>query len=445
MKSATKKKTAKKTAGSGAKKSGVKAAKKATTKKAAGKSVTIRMYNVGFGDAFLLTIPAKERPRKVLIDCGVHMSGPNPDFPISEVVQQIINDVTEPDGTPRIDLVIATHRHRDHVYGFANESWKTVEVREVWLPWTEDPKDPEAKVIRETQSKVAKKLHLTLTRLAKDMRLSAGKRNDAEQLSFFVSNSLTNAEAMEMLHKGFAGRPKRSFLPFRRRSDNSFETETLPGVTVHVLGPSRDKQVIRDMDPPKGQSYLRRQEVEEADDKGFLPFHADWAIKPEAFDPAHQILKPRELGWINNIGEDVEFAVAVALEAAVNGTSLMLLLQIGKAYLLFPGDAQWGTWKAALDDPDWRTLLGRTNFYKIGHHGSHNATPLLFVEEVLADDFLAMASVRPITKFRFIPKTELMQELRKKSNKVVRSDKADVADPPQIIRKDRYVEAKIPI
>src|SRR2546425_12613642 len=64
------------------------------------KCITVRMYNVGFGDAFLLMIPTKDRPRKILIDCGVHMSGSNPDLPLSKLVKQIVEDVTE-DGTPR--------------------------------------------------------------------------------------------------------------------------------------------------------------------------------------------------------------------------------------------------------------------------------------------------------------------------------------------------------
>src|SRR5689334_3547640 len=94
-------------------------------------SVSIRMYNVGLGDCFLLRFPDEERERKVLIDCGVHVSGPGP-HKISEVVDQIIEDVTD-DETPRIDVVIATHRHRDHVSGFDNPRWGEVEVGEVWL------------------------------------------------------------------------------------------------------------------------------------------------------------------------------------------------------------------------------------------------------------------------------------------------------------------------
>lgn len=36
----------------------------------------------------------------------------------------------------------------------------------------------------------------------------------------------------------------------------------------------------------------------------------------------------------------------------------------------------WGTWLNVLQDPEWKSLLERVAFYKIGHHGSHNATPI---------------------------------------------------------------------
>jgi beta-lactamase superfamily II metal-dependent hydrolase len=101
------------------------------------------MYNIGFGDCVLLTFPAPERPRKILIDCGVHFMGRNKEQPFDEVLNQLIEDIKE-DGVPTLDLVIATHRHQDHVSGFANEVWNDVDVREVWMPWTENYEDKQA-------------------------------------------------------------------------------------------------------------------------------------------------------------------------------------------------------------------------------------------------------------------------------------------------------------
>jgi len=66
----------------------------------------------------------------------------------------------------------------------------------------------------------------------------------------------------------------------------------------------------------------------------------------------------------------------------------MLMLEISGTFLLFPGDAQWGTWNAVMEDPEWKQLLERIAFYKIGHHGSHNATPKDFVEAMIPRIFV---------------------------------------------------------
>ena len=80
------------------------------------RSISVRMYNVGFGDAFLVAIPAADGVRRILFDCG-SIAAPE-GRAISDVVERIVRDVSGPDGVPRIDVVVATHRHRDHVSGF---------------------------------------------------------------------------------------------------------------------------------------------------------------------------------------------------------------------------------------------------------------------------------------------------------------------------------------
>jgi beta-lactamase superfamily II metal-dependent hydrolase len=409
------------------------------------------MYNVGFGDSFLLVFPAKDRPRKVLIDCGVHVSGANPKASIGAIVKRIVADVTEPGG-PRIDLVICTHRHQDHVEGFDNPIWKQVEVGEVWLSWTENYKDPEARKILEAQSSKAKKLNLVLEKMiAAPARfgLGAAKVSDLRMLKAFSENSLSNSEAMATLHEGFKGGKEipRRYLPDEVRSLNSFEPATLPGVTAHILGPSRDPDVIRDLNPSAGEQWLRLMEsMSSSDYEAHRPFHQDWAKTGAQYDPNRTVLSAADLKNIEKVGEGTEFNVAVQLEDAINGTSLMIIFEMGKACLFFPGDAQNGTWKAALKDPEWRELMKKADFYKIGHHGSHNATPKEFVFDVLKQGFKAMASVRSIKTFKFIPKFELMTALKEKPGKVARSD-MPAEDPRGFTRdaSDFCVETKIPI
>jgi len=81
--------------------------------------------------------------------------------------------------------------------------------------------------------------------------------------------------------------------------------------------------------------------------------------------------------------------LALQLDNATNNTSLVLAFEFegSNDVLLFVGDAQAGNWRS-WDSCKWMVkekdgerrkvtaadLLERTVFYKVGHHGSHNAT-----------------------------------------------------------------------
>jgi len=140
--------------------------------------VRVRMYDVGFGDCFLLFIPTRVGQRKVLIDCGSIAARKKSS---KEIVSQIITDVTDEDGKARIDIVVATHRHRDHISGFADRRWTDVEVKEVWMPWTEALDDPQALRIRQAQTRLAAALYATFLRMRADQDLTESCLQRADQ------------------------------------------------------------------------------------------------------------------------------------------------------------------------------------------------------------------------------------------------------------------------
>jgi beta-lactamase superfamily II metal-dependent hydrolase len=402
------------------------------------RQVTIRMYNVGFGDAFLVLVPDGNQQRRILFDCGSIEASRG--VSMSRVVDRIARDVTDADGVPRIDVVVATHRHKDHVSGFAQAAWANVEVKEVWMPWTEHPTDAEARRIRDIQSRLALTLNTALT--ARAASVSAVQQQELRRYQDIVSNALmlSNDKAMKTLHSGFSGNPPRHFLPEKSGRNRTFATDVLPGIKVHVIGPSRERDVIRDMDPPKGESFLRLHgAVAERTGAPPAPFpheirHANRMIG----EPVSQ----RDLGEIERAGSLSDLAVAVALDKAVNGTSLMLMLEVAGTYLLFPGDAQWGTWNAAMQDPEWRQLLTRVSFYKIGHHGSHNATPKDFVEELIPAGVCAMASTLTREIWPDIPRLPLLTQLVAKKAHIARSDQPNRIG--KMFRVDRdVIEARI--
>lgn len=388
--------------------------------------VRVRMYNVGFGDCFLLEFPREGRaPYRVLVDCGAHSSGfPRKGWKIGETVETVIGDVGE---RPMIDVVVATHRHQDHVSGFDEPAWSTVTVGEVWLPWTEDPKDPEATRIRTRQSSLALNLRAAFADSRFQSRwVSEDIKNSLREL---VANSLTNEAAMGTLHHGFAGKPERRFLSTPATA--TIQPADCPALTVHVLAPSRDEATIRDMDPPPGQSYLRFGAAPPGGHIGSAsatvsernqPFAKSFVVDEQTYPgPLSRDVKRQAADMMR----DTDLATAVSLDKAVNGTSIMLMFEFGSAYLLFPGDAQWGSWRTVMERPESRDLLARTTFYKVGHHGSHNATPVDFLEKVLEPGYRlwgAAASVRPIAFWPEIPRQPLMDMLLARSDRVLRSD-----------------------
>lgn len=381
-------------------------------------SVKIRMYNVGFGDCFLVTLPTTDGPRRILFDCGsIKSGGPSMD----DILDQLWQDCTGADGVPTIDVVVATHRHKDHVSGFSRAGWADVRVREVWMPWTEHPTDPEAKRIRDVQASLALLLDKALT-----AQLQAAPNDDRLLgLREMVSNALSNETAMTTLHEGFKGDPNRRFLPVKGESSLQITSDALPGVGIFVLGPSRDEDVIRDMDPPVGESYLRLAGSMRNGNGPPQPFDAGWQTDAKPYLVSG--LTPEDEEAIAQVG-DLGPSVAVALDKAVNGTSLMLVLKVGSKHLLFPGDAQWGTWLAAMTHSEAGEILRKTKFYKVGHHGSHNATPKDFVETMMADGITSMVSTNKVAKWPNIPKAELIDALGLKHVHLARSDKPGEAD-----------------
>lgn len=151
----------------------------------------------------------------------------------------------------------------------------------------------------------------------------------------------------------------------------------LPGVKVQVLGPPTLRQ----------KADLARQAATHRDQ--FWHFHAFWNLAADTaslsatsavFARARTCplaASPPESRWfIRRLrqarGEQL-LRVVRAMDDALNNTSLILLIHAGGKRFLFPGDAQWENWEYALTRN--AALLRSVDFYKVGHHGSLNATP----------------------------------------------------------------------
>ncbi len=324
--------------------------------KAAGNALTIRMYNVGFGDCFLLVLPGTP-PRTMLVDAGFHSQGKGA-FSGNDLAERVIADVTELTGKARIDVIVATHRHQDHVYSFNSAAWNDIEIGEVWMPWVEDRKNAAARKLWKKKHAFAMQLSAALPALG----LDATTRKEVEFLLWNAGvgggepgfAAWSNEGALDLLHDGFSSRdldlPR--FLPTGDTFPETFATKHLPGVKVHVLGPPRDPDLIAMGNPESDDESYHALALKTAEAAGKpipKPFTSAWVARTQK--GGAKPLSADEIARLRSLARAVDpLFAAAALDNMINATSLVLVLQIGKARLLLPGDAEWGTWKLILAD-----------------------------------------------------------------------------------------------
>lgn len=401
-------------------------------KKTDGKQIRLRMYNVGFGDCFLLRIPTDDGERRMLVDCGYHSQGKG-EFSDVELVRQIKKDL---DGEP-LDVVVATHRHQDHISGFGETAlWKDIAVDEVWLPFTADPHAANDEPALRVWHGLMESVHglfgdddkLTPTAVS---ALSARDEKEREAAEFMLWNARGNAPGIENLLTGMKradGRPsRRRFLPeSRKKYPTQFTTRALPGVKIHVLGPPVDPAFRKNKKVPENWAFGGGTGT--AGDPIDSLFPAEWRVPPERL-AGRKPFMDSTLQMIRLFNDDLLFA-ATALEGFINGESLVLVLEIGKARLLFPGDAEVGAWTTILENDAALAIASSATFVKVGHHGSHNATPIVFVREHLSNAVPAIISTQEGEgKFRNgIPLEELLDTMAARKMPYARSDDPTAAE-----------------
>lgn len=388
-------------------------------------TVEVRMYHVGFGDAFRITVKRGADVWRMLIDCGVHGASVGAD--IQQSVKEIIEDLKSEsvDGTAHLDVVVGTHHHQDHVVGFAEDDWAEVEVDEVWLPFVENPKDPDTKKLGDHAFAAARLEALIDAQLSRP-----GLDADATAMLQMAKAFAVNSSVKEKIQKAmdrlgsrnghhFAAPLTPRFLPDVDEEKNTIDIGRL-GIVAHVLGPSRDPALLKKMNPPKKVHWLNLDEVDEVSDDDDLPlFHDTYKIEHHAVP--HDLVNAKNSMTLGNLTDEMGLlAAASILESATNNTSLFFVLEIGSLRFLFPGDAQHGAWEHVRSNPEASALIDNVDFYKVGHHGSHNATPKPFVLEEWTTTGDAMVPWGSVTSFDdTIPKKELIDALTAAEHRVV--------------------------
>jgi len=378
-------------------------------------------------------LPGRSSPKAgggafwMLIDCGIHSSVPNG----SQTIRDIVDNIWTL--TKRLDVIVLTHEHWDHNSGFfsAIEKFKQFKVGEIWLGWTENAADTQARELDKFKDEAIKALQEASQRLDGMQGLNAHLMGVQQGLQAVLGfNFGAQGEKVRSARDAAIKLAPSGKVKFLEPKNDPFELPVVPKIRVYVLGPPRDKAMLGvtdrasemyGIDGPsmapvakalnnafavsEGSGELWDDETAPFDpNEGFalseilkMPVDAD-ATSPT--DPDDTVSRQRtarllhgcyaggmgDQDWrrIDNDWLGVSADLAIQVDKRTNNSSLVLafeFLETGRI-MLFVGDAQVGNW-LSWKDVQWKVgdktisghdLLARTVFYKVGHHGSHNAT-----------------------------------------------------------------------
>ncbi|MBX3585874.1 MAG: hypothetical protein KF796_04455 [Ramlibacter sp.] len=402
------------------------------------------MYRHGLGDCLLLRFAKDEGGTfNMLIDCGVVMVATNAKKTMTEVATDI-----EAACNGHLDVVVMTHEHWDHASGFAKDQAQAVfdgiSVGEVWYGWTEDPQNALGKRLRKERAEKVRALAIAASAFAKadDPALQGRGEKLKAFLGFFgvdPAKALGAGEAIGRTRGAF------EYLMQRRGVKTKFlyprkppvSLRGVPNVRVYVLGPPEDESYIKKSAPSKKHSEvyefgsevgftsglaaafsrLGQADSVNGDDCPFDNSFRQVASRGRSsrMSPALNELLQETWGLAGTEWRRIEQdwtqaaeTLALNLDSHTNNTCVVLAFEFidtGEVFL-FPADAQVGNW-LSWQDLSWNIkgengnskvvvsdLLSRTVFYKVGHHGSHNATLReLGLEQMTSDELVAFIPV----------------------------------------------------
>jgi beta-lactamase superfamily II metal-dependent hydrolase len=397
-------------------------------------AVQIRMYRMGTGDCFALKFMAGETVSfRLMIDCGTWQGSKNQLSPYIKDLKIWV------DG--HFDLLVVTHEHKDHVYGFeACEALfsEDLTIQETWLAWTENDADPRVQTWIKDYGQKKKALAAAVQAVGnflgdddneRALEFEAGRKGILAARELFATrlNALAdiqfgaaatyagNLKGMKIVKEKLAA----GNIKYKEPGQIISDLAGLPGINIYVLGPPLSWDAVKKEAGGLGESYPHNNELTKSDAfasavladtptgiQQALPFDRKYLIQNNTpqWNTEQRRYFNDETEWQNIDFEWLQSAgmLALRVNSMTNNLSLALAFEIeatGKV-LLFPGDAEYGSWlswqmiKWKKNGLTTESLLNRTVFYKVAHHMSHNGTAQRCGLEMMIDPALsAMATL----------------------------------------------------
>ena len=390
-------------------------------------AIVVRMYRVGFGECFLLSFPTGDGVEHVLIDCGVHPDGDE------GTIATVVQDIADRSGG-ELALVVATHAHQDHVSGFATHAdlFRTIRVREVWLPWTESPAVGAAVAVRQGQQALAAQLteHLAVRPAAQD----------GPSLAAALANLANVEEAMHLLRSGLNGGTVRYVAAGQQHAGAG----GIAALSARVLWPPRDDRFLAHLELSPDERLLRAgADGAVVPINGLEPCDRRWEV-PQQSSPYYRALDDRDRNLLAMAAVGIG-RLGFSLDRCVNDTSIVVRFSYHGQQLLFGGDAHVDDWARHLGPEEVRDLLAGVALFKVPHHGSRTATSQAILDLLPARQFVALVSTHG-KPWDSLPCPDLLAGLGAAARAVVRSDAQPVdSGSGDIVAGPFWIDTTLPI
>jgi phosphoribosyl 1,2-cyclic phosphodiesterase len=327
----------------------------------------IRAFNVAVGDCIYCRIPKARKKGAtiddfhILIDCGSRGGAAQLKSAITSLKGML------PDaggGKVRLDLLVATHEHADHIKGFDPDDFDGIKIENIWLSVAMDPAHPQAANAMRLQGLAARAMRNIA---ARNLSLSP------ELQGIFDLYGVGNDDAVQALGTTLPNR--NGITPVYVHADRTpaeLRIDTLVGATIKVLGP--EENIDRYYLGVEGAEIVH----------GFTQTTGVFRSPADAVEIVPSNISQSDFRRLRSRMMSAALAFAQDNDKVINNTSAVLLIEWKQKRLLFVGDAEWtnkfvdgnqnGSWNVMwnLRKAD---LAKPLDFLKIGHHGSENATP----------------------------------------------------------------------
>lgn len=328
-----------------------------------GPKLLVRAYNVGVGDCFYVRIPEGDDGFHILIDCGTKGGANLLAAAITHLKSEMLPGAGV-EGKVRLDLLVVTHRHEDHIKGFDPDLFADIQVRNVWLSAAMDENHP--------QASKAQQLHAFAEAAMLGIESRGLAASTAAQL-LASQYGVSNDTAMDTVKRAI---PEQNGIQAQYVHAGMSAADlglNVPETEIHVLGPEQDIDGYY-LGEEADESLRSLQEIAVTiSAASLLPAEST----PQNISPAD--FRQLQAGLLSNALSFAELDSSIQ-----NNVSVILLIVWRKRRLLFVGDAEWdGEFKEGKHNGSWNVMWHERrahlqqplDFLKIGHHGSINATP----------------------------------------------------------------------